>query len=446
MRRGPAGAMLGAAPQVARVTFALGAALAAAAAAAFVLGAALAAGAAAEAPKRPANSCLTCHRQLGDPRLSQPTRNFDQDIHELRGLGCVACHGGNPADPEMTAMDPDKGFRGKPERNQIAELCASCHANAAFMKHYNPRPYIFSMDEFRTSVHCKKIAEGDTKVATCTNCHGVHGILSPRDPASPVYPKNVPATCAKCHNPDYMKGRTVPTNQHALFVGSVHGRALLEKGDLSAPACNDCHGNHGAVPPGVRDVTLVCGTCHGREAELFNKSRVKAAMEEQGKRACVTCHGNHGVQHPTDAMLFAGRQGVCGQCHVPGSPGDRASAQIIQRFRGLLTRIGEGDSLLALAETRGMETGPGREAWREAQDHMTNVRAALHSFDLGQISVVLSEGEEFAGRGVEQARKALREWRTRRVGMALSLVVILAMIGLLALRIRRLEAGSTITQ
>jgi hypothetical protein len=36
----------------------------------------------------------------------------------------------------------------------------------------------------------------------------------------------------------------------------------------------------------------------------------------------------------------------------------------------------------------------------------------------------------------------LREWRNRRVGMALSLVVILAMIGLLVARIRRMESGA----
>jgi len=385
-------------------------------------------------------SCVTCHSQLDDPRLNTPTRNFPHDIHAVRGLGCSGCHGGNPKDPDMSAMDPDKGFRGKPARNQIAELCASCHANAAFMKRYNPRPYIFSMDEFRTSVHCKKIAEGDPKVATCTNCHGVHGILPHLDPASPVYHKNVPGTCSKCHNAEYMKGRTVPTNQYALYVQSVHGKALLEKGDPSAPACNNCHGNHGAVPPGVRDITLVCGSCHGREAELFGKSPVKLAMEEEGKRACVTCHGNHGVQHPTDAMLSTGPGGVCGQCHKPGSPGARAAAEIIPRFHELRAAIASADSLLDLAETRGMETGRGRESWREAQDQMTNVSAALHSFDRAQITAALAEGEGHARRGMEQAQAALRDWRTRRLGMVLSLVVILAMIGLLVLRIRRLES------
>ena len=397
--------------------------------------------------RRARDGCLECHRQLDDPRLSKPALGYARDIHAARGLGCVACHGGDATDPEMTGMDPDKGFRGKPERRQIAEVCATCHASAAFMKRYNPRPYIFSLDEFRTSVHCKRIEEGDQKVATCTNCHGVHGILSPRDPDSPVYPANVPKTCAGCHNSDYMKGRTVPTNQYSLYVGSVHGRALLEKGDLSAPACNDCHGNHGAAPPGIRDVSHVCGSCHGREAELFNASRVKDMMELQGKRACVTCHGNHGVQHPTDAMLTPGPKGVCSQCHQPGSPGDRGAREIVARFAGLASRIRDADSLLALADTRGMETEHIRESLRGARDEMTNVRSALHSFDMAKISGVLGEGEAHAARSETQARRALREWRDRRVGMALSLVVILVLIGLLALKIRSMErqpAGNSV--
>ena len=61
-------------------------------------------------------------------------------------------------------------------------------------------------------------------------------------------------------------------DQLARWQQSVHARALVERGDLSAPTCNDCHGNHGAMPPGVESVTFVCGQCHGREASLFRAS------------------------------------------------------------------------------------------------------------------------------------------------------------------------------
>ena len=408
-------------------------------AAALLIGAALAAARGGTAAAPP-NTCLDCHRGLPG-RLAAPTLHFAEDIHAVRGLGCVGCHGGNPADPELSAMDPEKGFRGAPRRGEIAERCASCHADAAFMKRYNPQPYIFSMAEFRTSVHCKKIAEGDLKVATCTNCHGVHGILPHKDPRSPVYHRNVPSTCARCHNAEYMKGRTVPTNQYTLYVGSVHGKALLEKGDMSAPACNNCHGNHGAVPPNTRDISVVCGNCHGREGELFAKSKVSASLELEGKRGCVTCHSNHGIEKPTDAMVSTSAGGVCARCHAAGSPGARAAAVLVPRFQELKSRMAGADSLLALAERLGMEAGPGRELLRQADDQLVNVRATLHGFDLAQILGVLGEGSSYADRAHAQAAAALRDWRTRRIGLALSLVVIAATIALLVLKIRRLESA-----
>jgi len=386
------------------------------------------------------DTCYDCHRGEKEERLVAPTRNILKDIHFQKGLTCASCHGGDPSDPEATAMDPDKGFREHIDHQSIARVCASCHASAAYMKRFNPRPYIFSVEEFQTSVHFKKASLGDTKVATCTSCHGVHGILPHTDPASPVYAQNVPRTCAHCHNAAYMKGYTLPTNQYDLYVTSVHGKALLEKGDLSTPACNDCHGNHGAAPPGLNDISMVCGSCHGREGELFIKSKMKAGMDKLGKRGCVTCHSNHGVQHPSDAMLAVGGKGVCGTCHQPGEACDRATMKIVEGFVGLRDSLAHADSLLKLAEDHGMETGPGRDVWKEAQDHQVGVRAGLHSFDAAQISSVLDEGLGLAGQATAQARAALKDWRMRRIGMGLSLLVILFLIGLLVMKIRQIES------
>ena len=394
----------------------------------------------AAAPVRAAvDTCAECHRGLDDPRLKAPALGFPHDIHAERGLTCAACHGGDPADPEPSAMDPDRGFKGAPTRAQIAPLCASCHADAAFMKRYNPRPYVFSMAEWQTSVHAKLAAQGDAKVATCTSCHGVHGIRPPKDPASPVFKTNVPRTCAKCHNPGYMKGHAVPADQFALYSKSVHGVALLEKGDVSAPACNDCHGNHGAAPPGLKDVTMVCGTCHGREAELFEGSRMKAGLDALGKPGCVTCHGNHGVQRPNDAMLSAAPGGRCAGCHKPGSVAEQGTSAIVASLSGLRGSLSVADSLLKLAEVRGMETAAGRGNLKEAQDALVGVRAGLHSFDSKQIGAVLAEGAALSRKATDYGREALRDWHNRRVGMALSLVVILILIGLVVAKIRQIE-------
>jgi hypothetical protein len=394
------------------------------------------------APARAAvDHCQKCHAEQ-DGKAGEAARKYAADIHARRGIPCSGCHGGDPNDPEPTGMDPGQGFRGVPARAEIVGLCVACHADAARMKRYNPRPYIFSVDEFRTSVHGRRQAT-DPKVATCISCHGVHDIRPHTDPASPVYAANVPATCAKCHNADYMKGYGIPTNQYSLYVRSVHGQALLEKGDLSAPACNDCHGNHGAAPPGVESISMVCATCHGREGELFAKSKMAEGMKHiPTARGCETCHGNHGVKHPTDAMLStAAGVGACTGCHEPGSTADRATLFIASGLDTLKWKVAGAESLLAMAELKGMDASLGRERLRAARDQLIGLRAALHAFDGEQITSVLQTGFEHATAAREQGAGALRDWRVRRLGLAAALAVILVLIALLVGRIRALAVA-----
>jgi predicted CXXCH cytochrome family protein len=185
---------------------------------------------------------------------------------------------------------------------------------------------------------------------------------------------------------------------------------------------------------------VVCGTCHGREGELFAKSKVSQTLELEGKRGCVTCHSNHDVQVPSDAMISAGPEGVCGRCHAAGSPGAKAAAVIVPRFQALKSRLAEADSLLSVAERRGMETSAGRELLKQSEDQIVNLRAVLHSFDLAPIQAVMAEGSGLADRAQREGLLALRDWRNRRIGMALSLGVILLLMAGLILKIRRMES------
>ena len=87
----------------------------------------------------------------------------------------------------------------------------------------------------------------------------------------------------------------IPTDQYTKYKKSVHAKALYDRQDLSAPTCNDCHGNHGAAPPGIASVANVCGQCHARQAELFQASVHKAAFDNKGLGECITCHSNHDI-------------------------------------------------------------------------------------------------------------------------------------------------------
>lgn len=260
--------------------------------------------------RRPASSCVACHAGL-EGSTAEPVRAWDADVHRAAGLGCEGCHGGDPSsnfsEDAGAAMDPAKGFRPPPPRLEVAEGCARCHADAAYMKRYNPQLRVDQLAEYRTSVHGKRNAQGDPVPATCTDCHGAHGIRPVTSPDSPVYAANVPATCARCHaDAKLMAPYGIPTSQYRDYLRSAHAAALLERGDTAAPACNDCHGNHGAVPPGVSSVAHVCGQCHGREATLFGSSFKKPLFEELGVGECTVCHGNHRILHPTPELFHGG--------------------------------------------------------------------------------------------------------------------------------------------
>src|SRR5215467_4213174 len=188
------------------------------------------------------NTCLVCHASL-DPPLQVTEQQFSSDVHSQKGLTCASCHGGDPAKADMDAMSKAAGFRGKIERKDVPELCGRCHSDAGFIRKYNPSLRTDQLSQYKTSVHGKLFARGDTKVAVCIDCHGVHGLRPASDSRSKVYVLNIALTCSRCHaDANYMKGYGIPTDQFTKYGTSVHHDALAVRGDLSAPTCTTCHG------------------------------------------------------------------------------------------------------------------------------------------------------------------------------------------------------------
>ncbi len=182
---------------------------------AIVTGAVLGAGAAvASAQTPPADGCTQCHAGLSTA-LAQPVTAFRDDIHRERGFSCANCHGGDAtARTKGAAKDPARGYRGSIGRADVIQVCTKCHSDAAFMRGFAPALRVDQAAEYATSVHGKRLARGDTKVAICTSCHQTHGIRAVKDARSPVYPLNVAATCAVCHgNADHMRGYTLPDDR-----------------------------------------------------------------------------------------------------------------------------------------------------------------------------------------------------------------------------------------
>lgn len=385
------------------------------------------------------NTCLDCHGSL-DPPLQVTAEQFARDIHAQKGLTCAGCHGGDPTKMDMDAMSKAAGFRGKVQRSQIPELCGRCHSDAAYMRQYNPSLRTDQLAQYKTSVHGQRLAHGDTKVAVCIDCHGVHGLRPASDTRSKVNPVNVAETCSRCHsNAEYMKEYKIPTNQFAGYSKSVHHEALAVRGDLSAPTCTTCHGNHGAAPPGVGSVKNVCATCHAFQSQMFDKSTHKAAFQAAGLPGCVVCHSNHEVKHPSDAMLGTGPNSVCMRCHTPGDRCDQSRAAILSDLSHLDEAIKGADHVLAVAESSGMEVSEARLAQDQARDSLTKARVTIHSFHKELVDQDIEAGLKTAAKDLQAGNDALRERNYRRVGLGISVFFILIVLLGLRAYIRLIE-------
>jgi hypothetical protein len=392
-------------------------------------------------PLRAMDSCLTCHSGLqGD--LQQPAAAFVSSVHSQEGFTCADCHGGDPnSDDPTVAMSAAHGFIGAPPRTAIPKLCARCHSDPNFMRKYNPRERVDQYSEYLTSVHGQRLRTGDTAVATCIDCHSVHDIRPARDPLSPVYPLRVPGTCAHCHaDAAHMAKYSIPTNQYTEYLKSAHWEELSKGGDLAAPTCTTCHGNHGAKPPEVSSVAAVCGTCHALEQQRFEKSPHQAAFTAMNLGTCVVCHSNHAVLRTSDQMLSGG-DAVCGQCHTADSAGGKAAMEMAGLIRNLQDRLKQADEILARAQSDGMEVSEAIAHQTEARQNLVKARSEIHAFDVDAIAVPVKTGLAMAATDYRAGVDALHESEVRREGLAISLVGVGITVLGLWLAIRRLGGG-----
>jgi predicted CXXCH cytochrome family protein len=460
---------------------------------------------------RAADQCLTCHEALAD----KASTLFKRDIHHAKGISCAGCHGGNEASDDMEkAMDKAAGFIGVPKGDDISAACAKCHSdegkmkqlhasiptgqlemlqtsvhgklsttgkeriaqcttchnahgivsvknpaspvyplnivktcskchsNASYIRSYNPSLPVDQLEKYHTSVHGQRIAKGDAKPAQCASCHGSHDILSATDVKSKVYPTNLPATCATCHsNAEYMKGYDIPTSQYSDFSKSVHGVALLQKHDLGAPACNKCHGNHGATPPGVESISKVCGTCHALNADLFSSSPHKKAFDELQLPECETCHGNHDIVAATNALLGVTPDAVCSRCHAQDDKpkGFLAAAAMRSLIDSLESAENQAHALVNEAEQKGMEIGEAKFKLRDVRQARLETRTVVHAFNEPQFRTVAEKGLAVAAVVHVEAQQAIDEYYYRRIGLGVATLIITVLAVSLYVYIRRIE-------
>jgi len=416
------------------------------------------------------DNCVICHSNpdaqdpetlfSADPAAAGSPAHMNlveyvSDVHFRRGLSCAGCHGGDSTDDDMS----DEIYERMPEapkrstdRTWIPDFCARCHADPNFMRSFDPGLPTDQYAKYQQSRHgMLLLGQGDSNAAQCVSCHGVHGILGPKSPLSKVYPQKVPYTCGHCHaDPEHMAGyrgrdgEPLPTDQLAQYKTSVHGRALLDRGDLGAPACNDCHGNHAAMPPEVSSVSQVCRTCHAQNGELFDGSKHKKAFVRHDWPECEKCHGNHAIAKTSDSMLNEASSPLCYECHrnyAQDNPNCIPTARFF--YSSITTVAADTESLQGQIEVlaeRGLDVDPLSETVGELNDVLRQMRARIHAFNRNEFEKVEQGGLQQIEKGKQQVAEANAEYRFRRNGLFASLVVMALLAIVIYLKLREIES------
>ncbi len=138
----------------------------------------------------------------------------------LQENSCVNCHAGLPADSLIKVKS--HGWNGSVHQ-QHGVTCDRCHG-------------------------------GDPTAARKEEAHA--GMLGSSLPASPVYFKNIPATCGKCHGAEFYK-----------FSQSLHYQMLETTG--RGPECVTCHGSMETKVLAPDTLAAVCERCHNERMGIF---------------------------------------------------------------------------------------------------------------------------------------------------------------------------------
>lgn len=374
---------------------------------------------------QPQSACTVCHPREGV--------ELAKSVHYREGIGCHDCHGGNPLALELEKAHGGN-YVGVPSRREIPRRCASCHSDPARM-----RPYNLPIDQlalYQISNHGLGLAKGDDRVAVCSDCHGAHEVRSASDPESRTYSPRVPNTCGRCHADEKLMSRYGLSPKAVQdYRASVHGKALIEEGNLNAPSCARCHGVHGATPPGFGDVDKVCGQCHSTAREFFVRSRHNQAMDAAGLPECASCHGNHAIGR---AESEVGAK-VCQDCHSTGGPAAEAGAKLRALAATASEQIERAAEMIDKAEQVPLDVEDYRARLELARTHLGEARPAMHSLDVDQVSPLSMSARSEAEDIQKEIYAKLSDIRIRRLGLVIFWFYLLLTVAILV-SLRRKEA------
>lgn len=234
---------------------------------------------------------------------------------------CIDCHAKNA---DLTTMLPASDPASTINRKNISETCGRCHGDESVMRGsgISDRPFL----SYRESVHAKAISRGNVSAAVCTDCHKSHDIRAASDPLSSIAKVRIPNTCGQCHRSEAdefnesVHGEAVARGvSRSPSCTDCHGiHSILNPKDSSTSAslatgsCAQCH-------EGVA-LAREFGVASGRVASYQDSYHGLASkLGSKIVADCASCHGVHNILPSSDSRSMihsANLAQTCGQCHV----------------------------------------------------------------------------------------------------------------------------------
>lgn len=226
-------------------------------------------------------TCTSCHKEIVDNSAQHKTTGIAKP-------DCADCHQAAWETIKQQGLTVEKARMGIVVENAVA---------------------------YKESFHAKSAGKDGVK-ASCDDCHHSHDFNVPPRGTSKrtAWHLTIPNVCGDACHDDTLED----------YVDSVHGVEVMEKHNLKAAVCTDCHTTHDITKtsqdPFKLSITSRCGNCHEENYASYTNT-LHGQINKLGysfTAKCYDCHGSHDilkVDDPDSMVSEENRLETCQECH-----------------------------------------------------------------------------------------------------------------------------------
>jgi hypothetical protein len=133
-------------------------------------------------------------------------------------------------------------------------------------------------------------------------------------------------------------------------------------------------------------------------------------------------------------------------CHAEGDAGAQRAEEMAGQIRRLDAAIQQARATLDDADQAGMDVSVATSELTTAHSHLIMSRTAIHSLDAAQVEAEVAQGIPVAEQALQEGRDKLAEVQSRRKGVALFSLLVLAIVFVLYRYIRLQDKSRRLPQ